>query len=107
MYAIKLQRLFYGLKQSGCMWYNRLSKYLLKEGYENNHIFPYVFIRKIIYDFVIIVVYVDHLNITESNREIKEVIDYLKKEFEMKDLGKNRFCLGLQIEYTKNGILIH
>jgi hypothetical protein len=25
----------------------------------------------------------------------------------MKDLGKTKFCLGLQIEYTKNGILVH
>ncbi|RVX04725.1 Retrovirus-related Pol polyprotein from transposon RE1 [Vitis vinifera] len=32
MYSIKLQRSLYGLKQSGRMWYNRLSEYLLKEG---------------------------------------------------------------------------
>ncbi|KAL0540982.1 hypothetical protein IC582_021009 [Cucumis melo] len=30
--SIKLQRSLYGLKQSGRMWYNRLSEYLLKEG---------------------------------------------------------------------------
>ena len=38
MYSIKLQQSLYGLKQSGCMWYNRLSEYLLKEGYVNNPI---------------------------------------------------------------------
>jgi hypothetical protein len=31
IYSIKLQRSLYGLKQSGCMWYNCLSEYLLKE----------------------------------------------------------------------------
>jgi len=25
----------------------------------------------------------------------------------MKDLGKTKFCLGLQIEYFQNGILVH
>ena len=40
MYLIKLQRSLYGMKQSECMWYNRLSKYLLKEGYANNPICP-------------------------------------------------------------------
>ena len=47
MYFIKLQRSLYGLKQSGRMWYNRLSEYLLKEGFENNPICPCVFIKKI------------------------------------------------------------
>ena len=30
MYSIKLQRSLYGLKQSGRIWYNRFSQYLLK-----------------------------------------------------------------------------
>ena len=46
MFSIKLQRSLYGLKQSGRMRYNRLSEYLLKEGYVNNPICPCVFIKK-------------------------------------------------------------
>jgi len=42
-YSIKLNKSFYGLKQSGRMWYNRLSEYLLKEGYKND-LFVLVFI---------------------------------------------------------------
>ena len=46
MYSIKLQRFLYGLKQSECMWYNHVSEYLLKEGFENNLICSCVFIKK-------------------------------------------------------------
>ena len=69
-YSIRLQRSLYGLKQSGLMWYNRLSEYLLKKGYVNNPICPCVFIRKTMSGFVIIAVYVDDLNIIGTNEEI-------------------------------------
>ncbi|XP_026420306.1 uncharacterized protein LOC113316309 [Papaver somniferum] len=38
--------------------------------------------------------------------EIREIASYLKSEFEMKDLGKTRFCLGLELENRPCGILI-
>ena len=59
MYSIKLQWFLYGLKQSGRMWYNHLSEYLLKEGYVNNPICPCIFIKKSETGFAIIAVYVD------------------------------------------------
>ena len=102
-----MQRSLYGLKQSGRMWYNRLSEYLLKEGYKNDPICPCIFIKKSGSEFAIIVVYVDDLNIIGNPKELLKAVDYLKKEFEMKDLGKTKFCLGLQIEHLKEGILVH
>lgn len=107
MYSIKLQRSLYGLKQSGRMWYNRLSDYLINKGYTNNPICPCVFIKKTTSGYVIIAVYVDDLNIIGTSKEIHEVIVLLKEEFEMKDLGKTKYCLGLQIEHMHNGILVH
>ena len=107
IYSIKLQRSLYGLKQSGRMWYNRLSHYLLKEGYVNNSICPCIFIKKVATEFAIIAVYVDDLNLIGTPEELIKTVDYLKKEFEMKDLGKTKYCLGLQIEYCSNGVLIH
>ena len=107
MYSIKLQRSLYGLKQSSRMWYNRLSQYLLKVGYVNNSICPCVFIKKTENGLAIIAVYVDDLNLIGTPEELIKTANYLKKEFEMKDLGKTRYCLGLQIEYCLNGVLIH
>ena len=57
--------------------------------------------------FVIIAVYVDDINLIGSPEEISKAANYLKKEFEMKELGKTRYCLGLQIEHLPIGILVH
>ena len=86
MCSIKLQRFMYGLKQFERMWYNCLSEYLLKEGYANNSICPCIFIKKSKIRFAIIVVYVDDINLIGTPKELKRMTNYLKMEFEMKDL---------------------
>ncbi|CAA7034448.1 unnamed protein product [Microthlaspi erraticum] len=89
------------------MWYNRLSEYLLSKDYVNNAICPCVFIKKSSSGFVIIAVYVDDLNMIGTQKEIDDARTHMKEEFEMKDLGKTKFCLGLQIEHFQDGIFVH
>jgi hypothetical protein len=97
MYCVKLVKSLYGLKQSGRMWYNRLKEFLLNKGYSNSDDCPCVFIRKSSTGFCIISIYIDDLNIIGHAKDIDEAHNHLKKEFEMKDLGKTKFCFGLQI----------
>ena len=94
MYSIKLQQFLYELKQSRRMWYNRLREYLLKEGYMNNPICLCIFIKKSETGFAIIAVYVDDSNLIRTFEELTRTTNYLKKEFEMKDLGQIKFYLG-------------
>ena len=89
------------------MWYNHLSGYLLKEGYVNNLICPCIFIKKSKTRFPIIAVYVDDLNLVGTPQELIKTTNYLKREFEMKDLGKTKFCLNLHIEHVPNRVLVH
>jgi hypothetical protein len=107
MYCIKLVKSLYGLKQSRRMWYNRLKELLLNKGYSNSDDCHCVFIRKSSIGFSIILVYVDDLNIIGHSKDIDEACNHLKKEFEMKDLCKTKFCLGLQIEHLQMSILVH
>ncbi|XP_055814563.1 uncharacterized protein LOC129884258 [Solanum dulcamara] len=107
MYSIRLQRSLYGLKQSRRMLYKRLSEYLSKKGYINDAICPCIFIKKTTSEFVVLVVYVDDINLIETPIELQKAIAYLKNEFEMKDLGKTKLCLGLQTEHLTNGIFVH
>ena len=107
LYSIKLCISLYGLKQSGRMWYNRLSEYLLRKRYKNDPLCLCVFIKRSGFEFVIIAVYVDDLNIIGTTNELSKSVVNLKKEFEMINLGKTKLCLGLQIEHLENGIFVH
>ena len=73
----------------------------------NNSICPCVFIKKVATGFAIIAIYVDDLNLIGTPEKLIKTIDYLKKEFEMKDLGKTKYCLGLQMKHCSDCVLIH
>ncbi|KAK9911207.1 hypothetical protein M0R45_035128 [Rubus argutus] len=90
-FAIRLKRSLYGLKQSGRMWYTRLSDYLIGRGYVNNELCPCVFIKTTSSGFAIVAVYVNDMNIIGTLDELRDTAECLKSEFEMKDLGKTRF----------------
>ena len=66
-----------------------------------------MFIKKLLNDFCIISVFVDDINIIGTRKEIEEARSCLKTKFEMKDLGKTKYCLGLQIECFPEGIFVH
>jgi hypothetical protein len=66
-----------------------------------------MFIRKSAIGFYIISVYVDDLNIIGHTKDIDEAPNHLKMEFEMKELGRTKFYLGLQLEHLHTGILIY
>ena len=90
MYSIRLQKSLYDLNQSGRMWYNHLGEYLIKQGYINDVVCPCICIKKTTLGFVILVVYVDDINLIGTPEEVQKAIEYLKKEFEMKDLGNTK-----------------
>ena len=72
-----------------------MSFFFIKDGYNNNPICPCVFIKKSELGFTILAVYVDDINLFWTPEELTEVATYLKDEFEMKDLGKTKYCLDL------------
>jgi hypothetical protein len=89
------------------MWYNRLKEFLINKSYSNNDDCLCVYIRKSTTGFCIISVYVDDLNIIGHTKDIDEACNHLKTEFEIRDLGKTKFCLGLQLKHLHTGILVH
>jgi len=72
------------------MWYNHLNEYLLEKEFENNEIFPCIFIKKTISRFVIVIVQVDDLYLIGTYEELTKTATYLKDEFEIKRSWKNK-----------------
>ena len=73
----------------------------------NNPICICVFIKKSETKLIMIAVYVDDLKLIGTPEELTKTSNYLKKKFEMKELGKTKYCIGLQIEHYSSDILVH
>jgi hypothetical protein len=99
----KLLKCLYGLKQSSRRWYAKLASSLLDKGYVPTNFDPAVFINH--KTKVILSVYVDDITFFGPDTQaIEHLMDQLKIEFEITDLGLATWILGLQISYTDQGI---
>ena len=58
-------------------------------------------------EFAIVVVYVDSMNLIGTPKELSKTVEYLKKYFKFKNLGKIKLCLDLELEHKENRIFIH
>ena len=103
-----LEKALYGLKQAGCMWYQHLLEFLLHHQFNHDQALPCLFTLKTSLGFVVIVVYVDDLNLVGTPATYQHAMDLLTTHFKMKLLGKTYFCLGLQISHIPGGgIFLH
>ena len=101
--ACLLKRSLYGLKQSPRQWYKRFDEYIVGSGFSRSPYDSCVYHRE--YDrgkFVYLLLYVDDMLIAcESKSQIEETKQLLMREFEMKDLGKARKILGMEIHRNR------
>lgn len=82
------------------MQYNCLSDYLIKEQYQNYNICSCVSIKSSTNKFTVMGIYIDDLNLVDVLlNEISITTLYLKKEFELKGLGKARFYIGVPVDH--------
>ena len=81
------------------MGYYHLHEFLISQRYENNELSPCVFIKKSHSWFAIDAVYVNDINLIGTLKELKKTASHLKSKFEIKDLKKTQFCIGLELEH--------
>ena len=106
--GLRLQKALYGLKQAGRMWYKHLKDFLLFHNFQHDQALPCLFTLQHTSGFVVIVVYVDDLNLVGTSATCQYAIALLTDQFEMKLLGRTSFCLGLQLTHIRGGgIFLH
>jgi len=98
-HVFKLTKALYGLKLAPRAWYERLSTFLLQNGFSRGKIDTTLF-RKINKDDLLIVqVYVDDIIFGATNEKMCDDFSKLmESEFEMSMMGELKFVLGLQIK---------
>ena len=95
----------YGLKQAPRAWTDRMSRFLQSIGFEISKAYHSLYVKKTSCGLIVIVIYVDDLIITRSNKdEIADVKKVLGAEFDMKDLGELKYFLGIEVVRTPQGI---
>lgn len=101
----QLRKAIYGLKQSGRKWYERLKVTLQKLGLEPTISDPCLFQCRKDGRIILVGVYVDDI-LAVSNDEtwVTLLKQNLDKEFEIKDLGEAKYCLGIEIKQEKGKI---
>jgi len=106
-HVYKLKKALYGLKQAPRQWYERLSSFLLSNGYERGMIEKTLFIKKSNSDIILVQIYVDDIIFGATKDSLcEEFVAAMQGEFEMSMLGELSFFLGLQVKQTKDGIFL-
>lgn len=99
-----LNRAIYGLKQAARQWHKHLDETIQRLGLTPTISDPCVYTAEKGKSKILLLVYVDDILIASTDVEwIKRIKTSLGREFETKDLGPARYCLGIEIKQSQNG----
>jgi hypothetical protein len=104
----KLHKALYGLKQAPRAWYSKIEKYFIKEGFVKCPHEATLFVKNDDrQNWLIISLYVDDLIFTGNNSILfQKFKSSMMKTFDMTDLGKMRYFLGIEVTQNDHGIFI-
>ena len=108
-HVCKLQKALYGLKQAPRQWHAKIDEFLISElEFQSSPYDPCFYVRYRKDSMIVIALYVDDLLIASSSRDmLNELKAEFSRRFEMKDCGKARVCLGLEIVRDSPRGLLH
>jgi hypothetical protein len=103
-----LEKTLYGLKQSPRAWFEKFTQAMVSMGYRQSQGDHTLFIKHSISRGVaILIVYVDDIIITGDDLVERDILRRrLSTEFEIKELRKLKYFLGIEVAHSTKGIFI-
>lgn len=103
--VLLLRKSLYGLRQAGRQWNLEFDKRLKELGLEPSSADPCVYFAKQGRDLMLVTVYVDDVLVASQNLQwMASMKRKLMSQFEMKDLGNIKYCLGIEFKQEKGRI---
>ncbi|KAH9763108.1 protein kinase domain-containing protein [Citrus sinensis] len=104
----KLQKSFYGLKQSPRAWFEKFTTVVNRQGYRQSQADHTIFTRVSAKGKItVLIVYVDDIILTRDDLvEMDRLKQSLATDFEINDLGALKYFLGMEVARSKKGIVV-
>ncbi|GJZ46651.1 ribonuclease H-like domain-containing protein [Tanacetum coccineum] len=103
----KLKKSLYGLKQAPRQWNAKLTQALVEDGFVQSKSDYSLFTKADSGMFLALLVYVDDIIITGNSLvHIENFKTFLKSKFQIKDLGKLKYFLGIEVVETDKGLCL-
>jgi hypothetical protein len=106
--VFKINKAIYGLKQASRQWFKRFHDFIHRQGFHQSEVDPCLYTKHTSKGITLVAIYVDDLLIaSNSSYDSIELQAALSAEFQMKHLGSPTRFLGIQLQRTSSGFLIH
>ena len=100
-----LRKSLYGLKQSAKLWNDTIHKFLIDLGFKRNAADMCLYQRSNDKGNIYLIIWVDDVVIIAENRNlVNEFMKQISRKFQVKDLGKLKYFLGIQFEVKHNSV---
>ncbi|WJX32266.1 hypothetical protein P8452_20610 [Trifolium repens] len=105
----RLHKALYGLKQAPRAWNMKIDSFFKKHGFQKCELEYGVYVQHTSEgNMILVCLYVDDILLTgSSEQEIAKFKKALMNEFEITDLGKMSYFLGMEFMYSEKGIILH
>lgn len=106
-YVYKLKKALYGLKEAAKCWNNSFNDFMKECCFERSENDSCLYWKRKGNEIVYLLLYVDDIIIaSERENMLREIKEKLMKRFKMKDKGKLRYFLGLEITHNRGDKVI-